>query len=117
MRARSLAVAAAALTFGFLLAVPPYFGIVASGADGQHASLGHFPRWAPPTPDDVCAAVRLRVARQETVPSLTCPPSADQRPLYEARVNRVRLVMEMTAVAFLTLIATVVARPRRKGRP
>ena len=93
-------------------AAPPYYGVVADSGGRLHASLGHRPRWAPPSPHDVCAAIR---ARQRQAPFVSCPPGDDRRAHFEARINVVRLVIEGAAGATVVAAVAGYSRRRRSG--
>jgi hypothetical protein len=93
-------------------AAPPYFGRVADSGGRLHAPLGHYPRWAPPSPEDVCSAIRARQLAA-AIPALSCPPSPERRTLFRAQVNLVRLAAETAAATLAALAGVFVARRSR----
>ncbi len=122
MNRHGIAAALLALA-GLQIAAPPYYGAVADSGGRLHASLGHYPRWASPTPEVVCSAIRASQEQAHATPLVECPPSADRRLLFRARVNVIRLSAE-TAAAVIVCLAVALAtgggrrnRPRAKARP
>jgi hypothetical protein len=93
-------------------AAPPYFGLVADSGGRLHASLGHRLRWAPPSPEDVCSAIRARQSAA-AVPALSCPPSPERRPQFRAQVNLIRLSSESAGAVLAALAGVFVARRAR----
>jgi len=93
-------------------AAPPYFGLVADSGGRLHASLGHYPRWAPPSPEDVCSAIRARQPAA-AIPAVPCPPSPERRLQFVARVNLIRLSSESAGAILAALAGAFVARRAR----
>ena len=93
-------------------AAPPYFGFVADSGGRLHAPLGHYPRWAPPGPEDVCSAMGARQPAA-AFPAPSCPPSPERRPQFRARVNLIRLSLESAGVIVAALVGAFVARRAR----
>lgn len=87
-----------ALGVSALLAAPPYFGSDAASAGLRHASLGHRPRWAPPSADEVCLALLDRAQPAPRAPALACPPAGSRRADMAVRVNTVRLAGELATL-------------------
>jgi len=90
-------------------AAPPFFGLVADSGGRLHAPLGHYPRWAPPGPEDICSAIRARQPAA-AIPALSCPPSPERRPQLVARVNLIRLSSESAGAILAALAGAFVAR-------
>jgi len=112
-----VAVLIAAATAALLVA-PPYFGIDTASAGLRHVSIGHRFRWAPPSPEEVCDALRERAQAAPTLPTLTCPPPASRRSDLQARVNTVHLAGDLAAL-LLVGVAWLAAQKvlMRAGRP
>jgi len=114
------AVALALLTV--LWIYPPFFGIDMESGGRLHTGMGHWPRWDPPTPVDVCEALRARQQASGSEAALECPPSPARQPAFRTGVNRVLQVFETTGLLLAGAAWLVVTRMRsvrraRRGAP
>lgn len=103
-RTRDVAIAAAAAVAVCLLLFPPFMVIDPAAADVRHAPLGHHPFWRPPTPDLAARALA----------GIPGPASQDGGLALTIGINRVRLVLELGAVALGALVVLAVPRWRQQ---
>jgi hypothetical protein len=117
---RRCAAFAAALAVVVLLAFPRYFGIDTASGGRLHAAMGHHPRWAPPSAAEVCAALANRQRGPGLGTTVECPPSAERARRLAARVNTVRLVIELAGLMLILSASAWLAtrwQSRRRARP
>jgi len=98
--ARRVVVITGAALLAVLLLYPPFMVIDSAAARTRHAALGYHPRWRPPSPVKAEEVLRYRVG----------PPPSGVQPSLQIRINRVRLVLEVTATAVGVLGAWVILR-------
>lgn len=89
-----------------MLAVPPHFGVDRESAGRVHAHLGYFALWNPPTPAEVCRALR------ERYPSLA--ECENRLGAFDAGVNRVRLLLNASSTVVLSAALLYLLRDRSK---
>jgi len=104
LRGRFGLLALGTFAIALLFAFPPYMVVDQAAPEVRHAALGHHPRWRPPAPDAAEAVLRGR----------SSPPRAGAPPSLEIRVNRVRLVLEVSTVTAAALCALGALRWRRR---
>ncbi|OGF67170.1 MAG: hypothetical protein A2Y62_07080 [Candidatus Fischerbacteria bacterium RBG_13_37_8] len=83
----------------FLYLYPPYFGIDKASEDKIHAYIGHHLLWQPPNSEQVFHALH---------PEESSLPDATRLADFEARLNMVRLAMEVFFIMIvIALVLTV----------
>ncbi len=97
-----------------LALVPPYFGADQASPGLRHVSMGHHPRWVPPSAEEACLALVERAGSAGWATDLTCLPAAPRRPGLIVRVNRVRLAGELAAVVLAGLACHAAAERLRR---
>lgn len=110
---KQLAFALLVATAALQSAAPPYYVIVADSGGRLHASLGHAFRWAPPSPDDACAAIRSRQVHAAAGELVECPPSGARRAQFQTSVNHVRAGVESAASVVVAVVLAFARWPRR----
>ena len=108
-RARDVVVFMGVTVTMVVLLFPPFMVIDLAAARTRHSGLGHHPIWRPPTP----------AMAEETLTPLFGPSPVAGDASLEIGVNRVLLVLEITAVVAGALVALAIERRsrRRKGPP
>ena len=102
-RSQKLVLAAGAVMVAVLLVRPPFFGVDRASGGRTHAAIGLHWIWERPTSAEVYARLTQRD-----------PAAVDPARLadFEARVNVVRLVPKLFAVALVVGTGLALTRPR-----
>ena len=105
-RARDVVIVMGVTVVTLVLLFPPFMVIDLAAAGTRHSGLGHHPIWRPPTP---------AMAEETLTPMFGPSPVAGGASLV-IRVNRVLLVLEITAVVAGALVALATERRSRKRK-